>query len=106
MAASRRPSAVTVPAGVTPQQPVTPVQVTVPVSGESVFANDSTLLLIKKYLIYKLMASNLFINHSLGMMNMCYKIFGIKLTNFAINNTVASIFTSGETIQSLHSDVT
>jgi hypothetical protein len=77
------------------------VEVTVPAQGESVFANDSTILLIKKYYVYKLMGSDLFINYSLRMMNMCYKIFGNKLTNFGINNSVASIFTSGETIDSL-----
>jgi len=70
-----------------------------------VFANDSTIILIKKFFVYKLMGSNLFINYSLGMMNICYKIFGIKLTNFAINNSVASIFTSGETIASMTNDV-
>lgn len=76
-----------------------------PAPGQSVFANDSTVQLIKKYFVYKLMGSNMFINHSLGMMNVCYKIFGIKLTNFAINNSVASIFTSGETVASMKYDV-
>lgn len=76
-----------------------------PPQGQSVFANDSTLLLVKKYLVYKLMGSNLFINHSLGMIHLCYKIFGLKLTNFGINNSVASIFTSGETIASLSYDI-
>lgn len=82
-----------------------PVEVKVPAPGESVFANDSTVTLIKKYFVYKLMGSNLFINYSLSMINLCYKIFGIKLTNFAIKNSVASIFTSGETIQTLKYDV-
>jgi len=31
----------------------------------SIFAKDSTPELIKKYFVYKLMGSNLFINHSL-----------------------------------------
>ena len=60
---------------------------------------------MKKFFVYKLMGSNLFINYSLGMMKTSYKIFGIKLTNFVINNSVASIFTSGETISSMTSDV-
>ena len=71
----------------------------------SVFANDSTMLLVKKYFVYKLMGSNVFINYSLFGMNVCYKLFGVKLTNFAINNSVASIFTSGETVSSIKSDI-
>lgn len=51
------------------------------------------------------MGSNLFINYSLGLINICYKILGVKLTNFAVNNSVASIFTSGETIRSLVRDI-
>ena len=68
------------------------------------FANDSTFMLMKKFFVYKLVGSDLFINYSLGMMKMGYKIFGIKLTNFVINNSVASIFTSGETIASMTND--
>ena len=67
----------------------------------AIFAKDSTYMLIKKFFVYKLMGSNLFINHSLGLMNIAYKIFGIRLTNFAINKSVGSLFTSGETIQTL-----
>jgi hypothetical protein len=85
--------------------PVKPVEVKVPEPGQSILANDSTLLLMKKFMVYKLMGSNLFINYSLGAMKVCYRAFGIKLTNFAINNSVASIFTSGETIKSLTWDV-
>lgn len=65
---------------------------------KSVFENDSTPNLMKKYIVYKLMGSNLFLNHSLGLMNMCYKLLGIRVTNFAINKSVASLFTSGESI--------
>ena len=71
----------------------------------SVFANDSTLLLMKKFFIYKLMGSDLFINHSLGLMNLSYRLLGTKLTNFAINNSVASVFTSGESVQSIMRDM-
>jgi len=67
----------------------------------AIFAKDSTYMLTKKFFVYKLMGSNVFINHSLRMMNIAYKILGIRLTNFAINNTVGSLFTSGETIQTL-----
>lgn len=81
------------------------VKVNIPAPGDSIFANDSTFDLIRKFFVYKLMGSNLFINHALGMIHLSYKAFGLKLTNFAINNSVASIFTSGETIRSLTQDV-
>jgi hypothetical protein len=51
------------------------------------------------------MGSSLFINHSLGFLNLAYKVLGLKATNFIINNSVASIFTSGETVESLVKDV-
>lgn len=76
----------------------------VEISSAGVFANDSTPLLIKKLMVYKLMGSDLFINHSLTLVNMSYKLFGIKLTNFAVNNSVASLFTSGETLTSYMKD--
>jgi hypothetical protein len=72
----------------------------------AIFAKDSTYILTKKFFVYKLMGSNLFINHSLKMMNMAYKTLGITLTNFAINRSVGSLFTSGETIQTLVQDMT
>lgn len=71
----------------------------------SIFAKDSTPELIKKYFVYKLMGSNLFINYSLGLMNLAYKGFGIRATNFVINKSVGSLFTSGETIQTLVQDI-
>ena len=52
------------------------------------------------------MSSNLFINYSLSGMNLLYKTIGIKTTNFLINKSVGSIFTSGETINSLCNDIT
>ena len=64
----------------------------------SVFAQDSTTTLIKKFFVYKLMGSDLFINHSLTLVNLAYKILGIRLTNFAVNKSVSSLFTSGETL--------
>jgi len=51
------------------------------------------------------MGSDLFINHSLSMMNLSYKLLGIRLTNFAIVNSVGSLFTAGETIESLVEDI-
>lgn len=71
----------------------------------SIFAKDSTPELIKKYFVYKLMGSNLFINHSLGLMTLAYKSFGIRATNFVINKSVGSLFTSGETIETLVQDI-
>ena len=70
-----------------------------------VFDNDSSFTLIKKFFVYKLMGSDLFINNSLSMINMSYKILGTKLTNIAINNSVASLFTSGESTYSLVKDI-
>ena len=66
------------------------------------FANDSTFTLIKKLLIYKMMGSNLFINHSLMGINLSYKVFGVKLTNMLIENTAASVFTGGVTVADLN----
>ena len=65
---------------------------------QNMFQMDSTFLLVKKFLVYKLMGSDLFINHSLRAVNVAYKLMGTKLTNFLINNSVGSIFTSGETV--------
>jgi hypothetical protein len=71
----------------------------------SVFASDSTPLLVKKYMIYKLMGSDIFINHALGVMTTCYQVLGIPVTNKAINTSVGTLFTSGETIGSLMKDI-
>ena len=71
----------------------------------NIFAKDSTTALIKKFFVYKLMGSNLFINHSLGLMNLAYKCFGVRATNFVINKSVGSLFTAGETIQTLVDDI-
>jgi hypothetical protein len=69
------------------------------------FQNDSTITLIKKLCIYKMMGSNLFIKHALTGMNLSYKLLGIKLTNFMINKTAGDIFTAGETIETLKADI-
>lgn len=61
----------------------------------TVFAQDSTFELIKKFFIYKAMGSNLFINYSLSGVHLSYKLFGISLTNFLIEKTAGSIFTGG-----------
>lgn len=72
---------------------------------ESIFAHEPTLLLMKKYFVYKLMGSDMFINHSLGMINGCYRVLGIPLTNKMVNNSVGQLFMSGETIEELMVDV-
>lgn len=51
------------------------------------------------------MSSNLFINYSLGAMNLLYKIFGIRVSNALVNKTAGEVFTSGETIESLVEDI-
>jgi len=38
-------------------------------------------------------------------MNLSYKVLGVRLTNFAINNSVGSLFTAGETIETLIDDI-
>jgi len=69
--------------------------------GKSVFSHDSTFTLCKKLMIYKMMGSNVFINYSLLGIQMSYKFFGKYLTNFAIENTAASVFTGGVTTRDL-----
>ena len=51
-----------------------------------------------------MMGSNVFINYSLLGINMAYRVLGTKLTNYAIENTAASIFTGGVTVADLNSD--
>jgi len=60
---------------------------------------------VKKLVIYKFMGSNLFINHSLKIMNVCYKVFGLRITNFLIDSTVGPLFISGQSLQQLIEDV-
>jgi len=60
---------------------------------------------MKKFFVYKLMGSDLFINHSLSLMNLSYKVLGVRLTNLAINKSVGSLFTAGETIETLVEDI-
>ena len=69
-----------------------------PVKANSPFRHDSTLLLLKKFLIYKMMSSNFFINYSLLGMSFSYRLFGVKLTNTIIERTAGSIFTGGVTL--------
>ena len=65
------------------------------------FRFDTTFSLCKKFFIYKMMASNIFINYSLSGMRVAYRLLGIKLTNKLIESTAASIFTGGVTLQDL-----
>ena len=67
----------------------------------SPFAADSTFTLVKKLAIYKLMGSNLFIDYSLMGVGAAYKVFGTRLTNFAIEKTCGSVFTGGVDLQDL-----
>lgn len=70
-----------------------------------IFAADSTPALCKKLVIYKMMSSNLFINHALQGMTLAYRLLGRTLTNFLINSTAGKVFTSGETLQTLAADI-
>lgn len=71
----------------------------------AIFASESTFTLLKKLLIYRMMSSNLFINHALTGMTLSYKVLGRNLTNFIINKTAGSVFTSGETLETLAEDI-
>jgi len=51
------------------------------------------------------MSSNLFINHALRGMHLSYRVLGRTLTNFLINSTAGTIFTSGETVSTLVADI-
>ena len=62
-------------------------------------------MLLKKFFIYKMMSSNLFINYSLVSMNFSYKLFGVRLTNSVIERTAGSIFTGGVTLEDLNTDI-
>ena len=62
---------------------------------------ESTISLIKKFFIYKIMGSDIFINYSLLGMRLSYKLLGKSLTNFAIESTCGSIFTGGVTLDDL-----
>ena len=72
---------------------------------QAIFASDSTFQLVKKLFIYRMMSSNFFINNALWGMRLAYKFMGRSLTNLLINSTAGSIFTSGETLQTLVSDI-
>jgi hypothetical protein len=52
-----------------------------------------------------MMSSNFFINYALRGMQLSYRLMGRSLTNFLINSTAGSIFTSGETVQTLLADI-
>lgn len=48
-----------------------------------------------------MMGSNLFINYSLMGIQMAYRLFGKRITNFAIESTAASVFTGGVSVAEL-----
>ena len=72
---------------------------------QSVFAHDSTFELCKKLFIYRLMGSELFINYSLLGIRLSYALLGRRLTNFAIENSAASVFTGGVSVSDLMNEV-
>ena len=52
-----------------------------------------------------MMGSDLFINNALSGMNTSYRILGVGITNFVLNNTVVPLFCAGETIDQLKADI-
>ena len=61
--------------------------------------------LMKCYLTYKLMASDLFIKNALGIMNFGYRFIGEKVTNAMIGSVVGNLFTSGPNVHTLKEDI-
>lgn len=76
-----------------------------PQTNQNPFRFDSTFSLCKKFIVYKMMASNLFINYSLAGMQVAYRLLGIRMTNRLIESTAASIFTGGVTLQDLIKEI-
>lgn len=72
---------------------------------QRIFSEESTYNLIKKFVVYKMMGSDMFINHSLRLVNSCYSVLGISTTNTVVNNSFGQLFISGETVNSLMADV-
>jgi hypothetical protein len=64
----------------------------------SPFAHDKTLSLVKKFMIYKMMGSNLFINYALAGVHLMYRLFGIRFTNYLIEQTGGAVFTGGSNL--------
>ena len=56
-------------------------------------------------MVYKIMGSDFFINNAMRSMDFSYKVLGQTLTNFFINRSVGSLFTAGESIQTLEKDI-
>jgi hypothetical protein len=60
---------------------------------------------MKKFAVYKIMGSDLFINNALKWMNLSYKVLGKTVTNFAINKSAGGLFTSGSSLDQLEKDI-
>ncbi len=69
------------------------------------FADQSTLSLTKKLMVYKLMGSNLFINNAPRGMDLSYKILGTKVTDCLINSTAGGVFTAGTNAHELKVEI-
>jgi hypothetical protein len=55
--------------------------------------------------IYRMMASNFFINHSLTAMSLSYRTIGMRATNALIEKTAGTIFTGGVSVEDLCKDM-
>lgn len=56
-------------------------------------------------MVYKALSNDLIIDNAQTLVNVLYKVLGKPVTNFAINNSIGDLFTSGETIDSLLKDI-
>jgi hypothetical protein len=57
------------------------------------------------FVVYKMMANDFFLTHSLQGVTILYKTFGKRFTNTLVNMSAGQIFTSGETLKSLNKDM-
>lgn len=76
-----------------------------PPEEKNYFGHESTVTLIKKFFIYKMMASNVFINYSLGGIKLLYNITGKRFANWLIETSAGSIFTGGVTLKDLNQGI-
>ena len=68
------------------------------------FAHEKTIMLVRKYMAYKLMSSDFFLERSLGWTRAFYNVLGVRFTNFLVSAAIGSLFTSGTTYQHLAAD--
>jgi len=97
---SRRTVTLNNPSAASPEQQADLKEVD-PEKMKKLFAHESTFTLIKKFFVYKLMGSDLFINNSVLGMRLAYKYLGKRATNFLVENSVGELFSGGVSYESL-----